>query len=118
MNKTGLIARFAGINATYYARTFDRLQARSGPVFSFNPAAALFGPLWAGMRGLAFLFLLLCFLDLMALTQITSGIWGNTDGAALARVAQMETTIASRRADATEAVAAGNSEAAATASKK
>ena len=117
MTKTDLIARFAGPNAAYYARTFDLLQARAGWVFSFNPAAALFGPLWAGMRGLSFLFLVLCFLDLMALTQVTSGIWGNTDGAALARVAQMETTIASRRADATEAVAAGNAQAAATATK-
>ena len=117
MTKTDLITRFAGPNSAYYARTFDLLQARAGWVFSFNPAAALFGPLWAGMRGLSFLFLLLCFLDLTALTQVTSGIWGNTDGAALARVAQMETTIASRRADATEAVAAGNSEAAATATK-
>jgi glycine betaine/proline transport system permease protein len=117
MTKTDLIARFVGPNAAYYARTFDILQARTGWVLSFNPAAALFGPLWAGMRGLSFLFLLLCFLDLMSLTQVTSGIWGNTDGAALARVAQMETTIAGRRADATEAVAVGNAQAAATANK-
>ncbi len=117
MTGTDLIARFAGPNADYYARTFDRLQAGRGPVVSFNPAAALFGPLWAGMRGLSFLFLLLCFLDLLALTQITSGVWGNTDGAANARVAQLQATIASRRADATEALAAGNSAGAATATK-
>ncbi len=117
MTKTDQIARFAGPNADYYARTFDRLQEGVGWGFSFNPAAALFGPLWAGMRGLSFLFLFLCFLDLMALTQITSGIWGNTDGAVLTRVAQLETTIATRRTEATEAVAAGNSAAAATATK-
>ena len=51
MTKTDLIARFAGRNAAYYTRTFDALQARSGLVFRFNPAAALFGPIWAGMRG-------------------------------------------------------------------
>ena len=117
MTKTDLIARFTGPNAAYYARTFDMLQARSGPVFSFNPAAALFGPLWAGMRGLSFLFLLLCFLDLVALTQVASGVWGNAGGAAIARVAQLEVTIANRRADATGALAAGNPEAAATATK-
>ena len=117
MTETNLIARFAGPNAGYYARTFDRLQACHGPMVSFNPAAALFGPLWAGMRGLSFLFLLLCFLDLVALTKVTSGIWGNTDGAALARVTQLETTIASRRTEAAEALAAGNAGAAATATK-
>ena len=117
MTKTDLIARFVGRNAAYYIRTFDKLQARSGPVVSFNPAAALFGPLWAGMRGLSFLFLMLCFFDLVALTHATSGIWGNTDGAALARVTQMEATIASRRADADKALAVGDAQAAATANK-
>ena len=117
MNESDLIARFSGPNAAYYARTFGTLQSRSGLALTFNPAAALFGPLWAGMRGLSFLFFLLCFLDLVALSQVTSGLWGNTDGAGLARVAQLETTIASRRNEAVEALANGNAEAAATATK-
>jgi glycine betaine/proline transport system permease protein len=117
MSENDLIARFTGPNAAYYARIFGIIQSRAGLALTFNLAAALFGPLWAGMRGLSFLFLLLCFLDLAALTQVTSGLWGNTDGASLARVTQLETTIASRRNEATEALAAGNAEAAATATK-
>ena len=117
MNQTDLIARFTGPNAPYYAKTFGIMQARAGLALPFNLAAALFGPLWAGMRGLSFLFLLLCFLDLAALTQVTSGLWGNTDGAGLARVTQLEETIANRRAEAAEALAGGNAEAAATATK-
>ena len=117
MNDTDLIARFSGPNATYYARIFGVIQARAGLALTFNPAAAVFGPLWAGMRGLSFLFLLLCFLDLGALSQVTSGLWGNTDGAGLARIAQLEATIANRRDEAGVALAKGNAEAAATATK-
>jgi glycine betaine/proline transport system permease protein len=117
MNDTDLIARFCGPNATYYARIFGVIEARAGLALTFNSAAAVFGPLWAGMRGLSFLFLLLCFLDLGALSQVTSGLWGNTDGAGLARIAQLEATIASRRDEAGVALAKGNAEAAATASK-
>ena len=104
-------------NAAYYARTFATLQARTGLVLAFNPAPAVFGPLWAGMRGLSFLFFSLCFFDLMALSQITSGLWGNTPGVDIVRMAQLETTIASRRDEAIEALANGNTEAAATATK-
>ncbi len=111
------IARFSGRNAAYYAKAFGAIQGHAGPVPSFNLAAAAFGPLWAGMRGLSTLFLVLCFLDLVALSQITSGIWGNVDAAGLARVTQLEATIASRRSQAAEALANGNAEAAATATR-
>ena len=117
MTDMDLVSRFAGPRAAYYGKAFDAIHARAGLALTFNPAAAVFGPLWAGMRGLSSLFLLLCFLDLLAFSQITSGIWGNTDGAALARVTQLETTIASRRSAAAEALSTGNAEAAATSTK-
>jgi glycine betaine/proline transport system permease protein len=112
-----LIPRFTGPSASYYARAFAAIQSRSGLVVSFNLAAAVFGPLWAGMRGLSFLFLLLCFLELLALTQITSGLGGNTDGAEVARIEQLQETIATRRAEAVEAAAKGDTAAAARATK-
>jgi glycine betaine/proline transport system permease protein len=112
-----LIPRFTGPSAPYYARAFAAIQSRSGPVVSFNPAAAVFGPLWAGMRGMSFLFLLLCFLDLLALTQITSGLGGNTNSAEAARIEQLQTTSATRRAEAEAATAAGDTDAATMATK-
>lgn len=117
MTGSDQMAQFAGPNAAYYTKVFGAIQGRAGLLPNFNVAAAVFGPLWAGMRGLSTLFLLLCFLDLVALSQVTSGIWGKVDTAGLARVTQMEATIASRRSQATEALANGNSEAAATATK-
>ena len=112
-----LIQRLAGRSAPYYARAFAAIQSRSGPVLSFNPAAAILGPIWAGMRGLSFLFLLLCFLDLLALNQIVSGLGGTSDGAETARIAQLEETIATRRAEAEAATTAGDAETATRATK-
>lgn len=112
-----LIPRFTGPGGPYYTRAFAAIQSRSGPVLSFNLAAAIFGPLWAGLRGMSFLFLFLCFLDLLALTQITSGLGGNTDSAEAARIVQLQTTIATRRAEAAEATAKGDTAAAAMATK-
>jgi len=111
------IARFTGRSAPYYARAFATIQSRSGPVVSFNPAAAILGPIWAGMRGMSFLFMLLCCLDLLALTQITSGLGGNTDGAETARITQLLDTIATRRAEAAAAATGGDTETAARATK-
>ena len=88
-----LIHRFAGRSAAYYARAFAAIQSRSGPVLSFNPAATILGPIWAGMRGLSFLFLLLCFLDLLALNHIVSGLGGTSDGAETARITQLELSL-------------------------
>lgn len=112
-----LIHRFAGRSAAYYARAFAAIQSRSGPVLSFNPAATILGPIWAGMRGLSFLFLLLCFLDLLALNHIVSGLGGTSDGAETARITQLEETIATRRAEAEAATTAGDVETAARATK-
>lgn len=114
---TDLIPRFTGPSAPYYARAFGAIQSRSGFVVSFNPAAAILGPIWAGMRGMSFLFLLLCFLDLLALNQIVSGLGGNTDSAESARITQLLDTIATRRAEATAATASGDTETATRATK-
>ncbi len=117
MSESELIPDFVESNAGYYTRVFGRIQESSGVSLSFNAAAAIFGPLWAGMRGLSFLFLFLCFLDLLALTQISDGLISGTGGGPSARLVQLQDTIAKRRVEATEATAAGNAAKAATATK-
>jgi len=112
-----LVSRFTGRSSAYYARAFAAIQSRSGPVVSFNPAAAILGPIWAGMRGLSFLFLLLCFLDLLALNQIVSGLGGTVDSAEAARIAQLQDTIATRRIEAAEATATGDTDTASRATR-
>lgn len=80
MAETDLIPVFVERNAGYYRTVFGHIQEKAGWQTSFNLSAAVFGPLWAGMRGLTFLFLLLCFLDLLALTQISDGVISGSGG--------------------------------------
>ena len=58
MSEEDLIGDFAGPNASYYANTFGVIQSTSKTTWTFNPAAMLFGAVWAGARGLSFLFLI------------------------------------------------------------
>ena len=117
MAESDLITRFVGPNAAYYERVFAVIQSGRGSLKTFNPAAALFGPVWAGMRGLSFLFLLLILLDLLALSVIAAGVGGNTGSAVLARAQQLEETVAKRRADAAAALAKSDAVTAATSTR-
>lgn len=117
MAESDLIELFVQRNAAYYTRAFATIQANSKPVPSFNLAAMVWGPIWAGMRGLSLLFLLLIFLDLLALTGIFVGIWVNPGASGMARVQQLEATVAERRIEAEKALASGDPQTAATATK-
>jgi glycine betaine/proline transport system permease protein len=117
MAETDLIPVFAQRNAGYYVRVFGQMQEKTGWQTSFNLGAAVFGPLWAGMRGLSFLFLLLCFLDLLALTQISDGLISGSGGGPSAKLVQLQDTIARRRAEAETATASGNAAKATTATR-
>jgi glycine betaine/proline transport system permease protein len=117
MAETDLIPVFVERNQGYYRAVFDRIQAKAGWQTSFNLAAAVFGPLWAGMRGMTFLFLLLCFLDLLALTQISDGLISGNGAGPSAKLEQLLDTIAKRRAEAEVATQAGDTARAATSTK-
>ncbi len=80
MNEAGdRTHEFVGRNGDYYARQFHRIQSvtGTGPVWSFNLAAMLFGPLWASARGLWGCFSVFLFLEVYSLTQICRGLWGD-----------------------------------------
>lgn len=75
------IAKFTGKNASYYIDAFRVIQESTRLVpLSFNFAAALFGPLWAAMRGLWGFFWAFLLLEMIALVQIGRGAWGNLGG--------------------------------------
>ncbi|MDE0003830.1 MAG: hypothetical protein OXQ29_14165 [Rhodospirillaceae bacterium] len=46
------IAAFVGSGSDYYRREFERLGKAPGHMTSFNPAAAVMGPLWLAARRL------------------------------------------------------------------
>ena len=71
------ITQFAGTNGTYYASAFRKIQSNSGLTWSFNWAAALFGPIWAGGRGLWGMFCCLAILELLVLVPLAQGMWSD-----------------------------------------
>jgi glycine betaine/proline transport system permease protein len=72
------ITEFADRNGDYYARAFHKIHESTGwwPT-TFNPAAALLGPIWASMRGVWGMFWTFLILEIISLVQIGRGAWGN-----------------------------------------
>lgn len=117
MSEDVLIREFAGLNAPYYARTFGVIQSSARQTCTLNVGAMLFGALWAGARGLWFLFYLLVFLDIAALAPVVLALHGRGNPDLSARVQQLEETVAKRRAEAETALAQGNAAKSATSTK-
>ncbi|MGO9038933.1 MAG: ABC transporter permease [Steroidobacteraceae bacterium] len=99
---------FVGVRVAYYERVFRRIQESSTFVWSFNFAAAALGPLWAGARGLWGFFALAAFGELVALTVLARGLYGNLGAAGAARAAKLAAVSAVRASDAAAALQAGN----------
>ncbi len=84
------VREFAGPRGDYYARAFRRIQSKAGLAATFNRAAALFGPVWAAARGLWGLFWCFAILELLALVQLSKGLFSELGAAPLARAARLE----------------------------
>ena len=117
MSEDVLIREFAGPNAPYYAKTFGVIQSSARLTWTLNVGAMLFGALWAGARGLWFLFFLMVFIDLSALTPVVLALHGGGNPDLSARVQQLEENVAKRRSEAETALADGNASKAATSTK-
>lgn len=80
------IARFAGRRGEYYADAFRRIhESPSLLPLTFNIAAALFGPIWAAMRGVWGSFWVFLILETLAFVQIGRGLWGDLGADLIAR---------------------------------
>lgn len=106
-----LIREFAVESAAYYAGVFARIRRKTGYAWSFNPSAALLGPVWAAGRGVVVLFWLAFFLQMFAVVQIGVGGAGNLGAAELARAARLSKEADARANQAHTAEAAGAAEA-------
>jgi glycine betaine/proline transport system permease protein len=102
------VAAFVGRSAAYYERAFGRIHAARGFVWQFNPAAALFGPLWAGARGLWAYFGFALLADLLGLVTLARALPGNPGATEIARAARLQDAAAARAADAARALAGGD----------
>ena len=106
-----LAAQFAQQNGAYYARQFSILGGASNYTFTFNWAAALFGPLWLGGRGLWGLFWPFLLAETMALVQICRGLFGELGAEQLARSERLTQRAVQRAEQAQVALSEGASNA-------
>ncbi len=88
-----LINTFVGVPSAYYRRVFSRMLAAPGYVPTFNPAAALLGPVWFGSRGLWSWFLGAMLLDILAWIRVAQGLFGDLSREARARADTISTTL-------------------------
>ena len=107
------IAAFVGSGAAYYAREFVRLHTSTGHVASFNPSAAILGPLWLAGRQLWNWFWLFLFLEALALVQVSRGLFADLGADEFARAQRLAKSAISRRAEADEALTTGSATASA-----
>ena len=107
------IRTFAGRNGDYYASEFVKIQSARGFPRSFNPAAALMGPVWAASRGVWGVFWTFVIVDLFALVQLGRGLWGDLGADELARADRLQAKSAemAAKAQAAAETAASNAEA-------
>ena len=111
------IGDFAKDAQDYYSEHFAKIQGTTGFAWSWNTSAAIFGPLWGALRNLWGFFWTFLVLELFALVQIGRGLWGDLGADQMARYEKLMANIARREQQAKEALAAGDTESAAAATK-
>ena len=84
------IHEFAGQNGDYYTREFVKIQSANTFPISFNPMAALLGPIWSAARGIWGLFWIFMIVELLALVQISRGLFGDLGADKMARYQRLK----------------------------
>ncbi len=102
--KTDLVKEYIGPNADYYVHQFDLIGEHSFFRLTFNPFAALFGPVWYGMRSLWSWVLPFCILEVLAIVQVTRGLWGDLAAPYRERAEKIGKTLEQRRAQLESAI--------------
>lgn len=91
---------YAQINAPYYERQLQRLDEVVNFAWTFNWAAAIFGPLWMAARRLWVLFWIFALCETFAVVQLSVGLWADLGAQDLVRAERLAATAAQRREEA------------------
>jgi glycine betaine/proline transport system permease protein len=105
--ETRLVGEFVVQNPDYYVERFARIRQARHAIWPFNVAAALLGPAWAAARGIAVLFWIVFFLEMLAVVQIGIGMAGNLGAAERIRAERLTKQADARAEQAKAAQAAG-----------
>ncbi len=101
------VHRFTGRQGEYYSKQFDKIQSSTRLTFSFNPHAALLGPLWASARNIWGFFWLSTVATLFALVLLSRGLWGELGADNLARADRLSSKSQEMAAKAQAALESG-----------
>lgn len=106
-NVDQLVAEYSQQNSPYYQREFRRISQSSKFVISFNPLAALFGPVWFAARGLWNWFLVFILLEAFACIQISLGLFSDLGAESKLRAERISATLEQRREQLAAALESG-----------
>ena len=93
LSRSELIKNFVISNPDYYIDEFKKIGSKPSYSFSFNLFAALFGPMWFGLRNIWNYALAFLIIETFAVVQIIRGLFGNITKDALEKIDKIQSTI-------------------------
>ena len=93
LSRSELITNFVITNPEYYIKEFKKIGSKPSYSFSFNLFAALFGPIWFGLRNVWNYALTFLIVETFAVVQIIRGLFGNITKDALEKIDKIQSTI-------------------------
>ena len=95
-SRSELITDFVKTNPGYYIEQFQKIGSKPSFSYSFNLNAAIFGPVWFGIRNIWNWALTFLIIETFAVVQIIRGLFGNITAEAIQKIEQVQSTIAFR----------------------
>ena len=95
-SRSELITDFVKTNPNYYIEQFQKIGSKPTFSLSFNIYAAIFGPIWFGIRNIWNWALAFLIIETFAVVQIIRGLFGNITAEAVQKIEQVQSTIAFR----------------------
>ena len=85
-SRSELITDFVKTNSNYYIQEFQKIGSKPTFSYSFNLYAAIFGPIWFGMRNIWNWALTFLIIETFSVVQIIRGLFGNITADALSLI--------------------------------
>ncbi len=93
LSRSDLIKNFVISNPDYYIKEFKKIGSKPSYSYSFNLFAALFGPVWFGIRNVWNYALAFLIVETFAVVQIVRGLFGNITKDAVEKIDKIQSTI-------------------------
>ncbi len=93
LSRSELIKNFVISNPDYYIKEFKKIGSKPSYSYSFNLFAALFGPVWFGLRNVWNYSLAFLIVETFAVVQIVRGLFGNITKDAIEKIDKIQSTI-------------------------